>query len=425
MIITPINYIRKIEPVRGPKRTPVSFCALKSDTFSPSQDYETNRKARDKFYEITDLNKYYSKFDRDNIDRIYRLDIWKENLKRNYYDKNPVLALQIFESITSALSLDNHEQPPIFNGKVLNTTIEFLKGTENFQSAFKKTYENTLRHYIISGECEAGKTDTTWVKIPSKQTAPENFHENLEKLKILSSRKWCTKATHSQAYLEQGDFYIYYSNGEPKLFIHASDKQIKAIQCGGNSGILSYKYADIIEEFIKSEHLTAGRNELIKLQKAKDTKTKFLILKETLSTAIKENNQVEIFKAAGIETKRNSDGTLTISHYGQPDEGFTYKDLGIDENRLLKNVTEIEGNADFIRSNATIANELKKIGQDANFMYSKIKSLNNLEYIGRLANFLNMPNLTVLPNLQYVGEKLAISRSINIPKLIKGIVLYF
>ena len=92
---------------------------------------------------------------------------------------------------------------------------------------------------------------------------------------------------------------------------------------------------------------------------------------------------------------------------------------------MLKNVTEIEGNADFIRSNATIANDLKKIGQDANFMYSKIKSLNNLEYIGRLGNFLNMPNLTALPNLQYVGEKLAIFRSINIPKLIKGIVLYF
>ena len=59
MIITPINYQRKIEPMSVQRRTPVSFCALKSDTFSPSQDYETNRKARDKFYEITDLNKYY------------------------------------------------------------------------------------------------------------------------------------------------------------------------------------------------------------------------------------------------------------------------------------------------------------------------------------------------------------------------------
>lgn len=425
MIITPINHIRKIEPKRGQKRTPVNFCALKSDTFSPSQDYETNRKARDKFYEITDLNKYYSKFDRDNIDRIYRLDVWKENLKRNYYDKKPILALQIFESIISPLSPDNHEQPPIFNGKVLNTTIEFLKGTENFQSAFKKTYENTLRHYIISGECKAGKTDTTWIKIPSKQTAPERFQENLEKLKILSSRKWCTKATHAQAYLEQGDFYIYYIKGEPKLFIHASDKEIKAIQCGGNSGIISYKYVDIIEKFIESEKLTANRNELMKLKKAKDTKEKLLTLKKNLSTAIKENNQAEIFKAVGIETKRNTDGTLTISHYGQPDEGFTYKDLGIDENRLLNNVSEIEGNADFIRSNATIANDLKKIGQDANFMYSKIKSLNNLEYIGRLANFLNMPNLTALPNLRCVGEKIALPRTIDIPKLIRGIVLYF
>ena len=425
MIITPINYQRKIEPMRVQRQTSVSFCALKPDTFSHSQDYETKRKAHNKFYEITDLNKYYSKFDRDNIDRIYRLDIWKDNLKRNYYDKDPELALQIFESITSHLSPENHEQPPIFNGKVLNKTLEYLKNRENFRTKFKKTYENTLRHYIISGECTPGETDTAWIKIPSKQTAPENFQKNLENLKILSSRKWCTKATHSQAYLEQGDFYIYYSKGEPKLFIHAGNKGIKSIQCGGNNGIISYKYVDIIENFIKSEKLTANRNELMKLEKAKYTKEKFLNLKANLSAAIKENNQEEIFKAAGIETKRNPDGTLTISHYGQPDEGFTYKDLGIDENRLLQNITEIEGNADFIRSNATIVNDLKKIGHDANFMYSKIKSLNNLEYIGRLANFLNMPNLTTLPNLKYVGEKLAIARTIDIPKISKSVVLYF
>ncbi len=428
MIITPINFIigqrlqyRQTQPAR------VNFCAAKSDTFTLSDEYEKNRKASDKFFEITDLNQYYSNFDRDNIDRIYRLDVWKENLKKFYLEKNPVLSLKIFESLTTPLTKENHEQPPIFNLRTLRHTLGYMKekNFENFHSSFRKIYQSTLRHYVISGNCQAGELDTTWVKIPSKKSDSENFKTNLEKLKILSSRRWCTKATHARVYLETDDCYIYYDKGKPKIIINAEGNQLKNLQCGSNNSFISFKYADIIEEFLQSQGLTADRNNLMLLKKAKLTGEKVKNLKEELAIAIAENNQEQIFNTFGISIKKTGDGTYSISHYVQPDDCFTYKDIGIDENLLLKNISEIEGCADFIHSNATILNDLRKIGKDANFMYSKIKSLNNLEYIGGLANFLRMPNLKTLPNLAFVGMKLAITRDIDLPKLTKTCVLYF
>lgn len=417
MIITPINFARQSQITRMPYYGKPYNADSISFRGNPRKD----------FFEKTDLNKYYSNFEQDNIDRISRLGKWKENLKDHYLEQKPNLALKIFESITAPLSKENHEQPPVFNEQTLNKTLEYMKKNvfTNFHTAFRKIYKNTLRHYVISGNCEPGIFDTTWVKIPSERSDKKNFKVNLEKLKILSSRKWCTKSTHAQTYLEAGDCYIYYDKGVPKIIINAKDNEIKTLQCGANGSVISFKYADTIEDFIKSENLIAGRNDLMQLQKAKETKIKVQKLKNELGSAINENNQQKIFNTFGIRVNQNDNGSLTISHYTQPDSGFTFKDLGIDENRLLKNVVEIDGCADFIRSNATVLSDLKRIGKDANFMYSKIKSLNNLEYIGGLANFLQMPNLKALPNLSFVGEKIAVPHSISLPKLAKTCVLYF
>lgn len=371
-----------------------------------------DRWAQDEFYEKSNINKYYSNFSQDNIDRIYRLDVWKEKLKNNYYQNNPALALLVLDTITSPLSPNNHEQPPIFNATVFQKTVKYLTEDNNiknysFQPTFRRVYENTLRHYIISGDSTVGKLDTKWVKIPSKINDEKNFKLNLKKLKILSDRRWCTKATHAQTYLENGDFYIYLKKGQPKVFITAKDDKVTKIQCGADSSRISYKYADILNEFIENENLITDRNEQKLLIEAKNTEKRVELLKNELADDIKNNRQEDIFNKLGIETSKNDDRTLVISHYKQPDESFTYKDLGIDENLLLKNVVEIQGNADFIRSNATVLNNLKKIGKDANFMYSKIKSLENLEHIGGLANFMYTKNLHSLPKLSYVGEKIA------------------
>lgn len=410
-----------------------SYCA---EYFSaPIKKLEDKRAfdqwAREKFYEISDLNLYYSKFAPDNIDRICRLDDWKEHLKKRLLQKNPSLSLIILDSITSPLKPNNHEQPPILNTIIFNNVVkhlednENLSSTNNVQKTFKKLYEATLRHYIITNDTTVGKKDTCWITIPSKRTNTKEFKDNLTKLKILSNHGWCTKSTHTETYLKDYDCSIYLKDGIPKLIILSQDNNIKKIQCGIDNNIISYKYAETIDEFIKNNKLNLGRSDEKLLTEAINRKKDFLELKEILKDDITNNNQINIFNKVGISANKNPNGEIIISHYSQPNTGFTFKDLGIDENKLLKNVVEIKGNGDFIHSNLTIANELRKIGKDANFMYSKIKSLNNLEYIGGLANFLQANNLKILPKLSNVGEKLAISSNIELPIFKNLNKLYF
>ena len=102
----------------------------------------------------------------------------------------------------------------------------------------------------------------------------------------------------------------------------------------------------------------------------------------------KENKDAakKIFEYLGIQVKENQDKTLTISSYRQP-KGFTFKDLGINEQKLLKNVTKITGDADFDNSQITFLWQLQSIGGWANFNGSQITFLGQLQSIGGNARF--------------------------------------
>lgn len=51
----------------------------------------------------------------------------------------------------------------------------------------------------------------------------------------------------------------------------------------------------------------------------------------------------EIFERAAISTKKLQDGTLAISEYYKPHLWISYKDLGIDEHKLVENVSKVLG----------------------------------------------------------------------------------
>ena len=61
---------------------------------------------------------------------------------------------------------------------------------------------------------------------------------------------------------------------------------------------------------------------------------------------------VEIFEKYGIKTSVNKDNKIIISHYAQPKEG-TFKELGIDENELIKDVVACTGVFDTRKSALT------------------------------------------------------------------------
>ena len=112
------------------------------------------------------------------------------------------------------------------------------------------------------------------------------------------------------------------------------------------------------------------------------------IAKANHQEAIKDKDAKQILEHFGIkvEESENCNGNLTISHYQQP-EGFTFEELGVDENELVEDVEKIEGKADFRNSKATNLDKLQIIGGDAIFYESLVENLGNLEVIGGNAIF--------------------------------------
>ena len=125
-------------------------------------------------------------------------------------------------------------------------------------------------------------------------------------------------------------------------------------------------------------------------------------MERDLKSLYKKEDYEGIFNYLGIKTKTNDDGSLTISEYKQPDKNVTFEMFGIDENKLFENVTEIEGDADFLNSNMESLHNLVKVKGNTRFSTSKIKTLSNLTEVGGNINF-EHSNVKDLGALEYVG----------------------
>ena len=106
--------------------------------------------------------------------------------------------------------------------------------------------------------------------------------------------------------------------------------------------------------------------------------------KEKLGDAIKNNNVEVILNNFGIKTQQNENGLYTISHYEQPKK-YSFKELGVDENKMFEKIERIDDYAIFCGSDLTKLGKLKSIGGNAYFGESKIKNLGDLESIDKRA----------------------------------------
>lgn len=108
---------------------------------------------------------------------------------------------------------------------------------------------------------------------------------------------------------------------------------------------------------------------------------------------------VEVFEKYGIKASLNKDNKIIISHYCQP-KGTTFKELGIDEDELIKDVIACAGVFDTRKSALTtfpleVSQEIK-LYED-----TKIEEMPNLKAAGKiLAN----SKLKKMPKLKAVGS---------------------
>ena len=393
----------------------VNFCAMKKNQF-----HGIDRACVDKFappietFNSIDNLQTWAKNKKDELikpdyparnpegsyQRRKILKEWNTYITTENQEYTPVMCLMIMSTITKNLKRNNDKLPPILNKGVLANTIEEVKDLEEFN--LEKIYTTKLHeHYTDSNNTD--ETQTGWIIIPSKKNSPEDFEKNVEKLKTLSHRNWCTKGYNAKPYLEKGDFHIYLENGKPKLGLRFLNDEVEEIQGESNDGKLPIKYYDLFKSYQEEQNLNLSYATNVGIEQTEKIKEHIKNIKTNLDTAI-ELNTIEdaekIFNYFGIANKKTDDG-LKLKEYSQPFENISYEDIGIDENKLFEYINEIEGNIIFNNTNLTNLGNLKKIGGYADFAGSKVNNLGELKYIYGSANF-KESQITTLNNLEYI-----------------------
>lgn len=114
---------------------------------------------------------------------------------------------------------------------------------------------------------------------------------------------------------------------------------------------------------------------------------RILLTKEDLQNfkhLIKGKSNDEIFDTLGIRVSYNENGSKSISHYKWPFNSFSFSAAGIDEEKLLDGVTEIQGYCDLTGSSLENLCSVKRIRGDLVIpLFTKLKDLSGVQQIDR------------------------------------------
>ena len=342
---------------------------------------------------------------------------WVDYITKGNSAYTPAIGLLILSAITSDLGEKDNNIPPVLNKGVLADTVsdteKMLTNNPKAQLNFSKMYKNKLRSFYME-DTKTGETETKWIIIPSKKNDPENFEANVEKLKTLSHKNWCTKSFNAEPYLAEGDFHVYLENGQPKLGVRFEDEEIVEIQGEKNDTNIPVKYLELVKKYNKDNNFILSEDAKDQVFDAEKMKKQINAIKKDLGDSINLNtieDAEKVLNYLGLEAKRdeNKDG-LIISEYKQINYDLTFTDLDIDENKFFNYITEINGYADFFDTQVTNLNRLEKIKGNACFTNSQVKSLGNLKIIEGSAIF-KESIITTLENLIEIGEEADFSYS--------------
>ena len=398
------------DPRANINKANIAFGALKKSAFSginllmvnqlkaPIQNFNSDEDFQNYCQEI--LNEKY--LEKEKIKEISKsvnkqTESQKENILTNWIEYitkenkaySPAIQLMILSSITKSLKEDTDHLPPILNKRKLADTIYEIdiksQENKNYTCNFDKIYRTNLMGEIFQREKNIDENLNGWIRIPSKDDDPENFKKNVEKLQILSHDTWCTKTFNAEPYLAEGDFFIYFEAGKPKVGIRTEGNYIGEIQGEKNNGVIPFIYIDEIKKCIKENLLDTDNDTEYHLKNAENRKKAYENFAEKYGDIRKTKEYEKIFNFFGIKAEKNENGLLTIDKFvfeKTPENPYSLDDLDISEQELLDQIEVIENDA-YFSENITSLGKLKSVGGNINFKDApELTTLGNLEKVG-------------------------------------------
>ena len=200
-------------------------------------------------------NELLNLLDNSNYDDAFKCLIFKEVLTNVYRIKN--------QNNVDMISVDKRIlgetlQELMFLPKQV---LDYLYNKSNKYKSFKTAYEAANQDYksIISAQNSEFVKDIKtfgkgeWIRIPSKENDPVNFYQNVNKLKMLSRKSWCTY-DNPEIHLMNGDMYIFVNNeSKSEIAVKLIGDDLDEVR-GADSGFaqeIGQEFRDVAIEFLK------------------------------------------------------------------------------------------------------------------------------------------------------------------------------
>ncbi|MBQ7287743.1 MAG: hypothetical protein IJW73_08295 [Candidatus Gastranaerophilales bacterium] len=417
------NQNKNIELTTNPMFYPLSFGAMKKNQFSgfdlvaiekfklPIQKFNSNDDLQNYCLDLIEENYIQKEFpartQQGEIQRKAILGEWIEYIKEENKEYSPSTQLLIFDFITKGLIESTDKLPPKLNKGALASCIcdvqENLKANPKYSFNLSKLYTEKLKELYLGSSSTATCDSTGWIIIPSKENDPENFNNNVDKLKALSHDNWCTKTFNAEPYLSKGDFHIYMENGKPKLGIRFEKDEIVEIQGEQNDGQIPLDYLEIAKEHTADMSLSeAIKEDFILAQRKKEIIPQ---IRQQLATEIENKDYKAILEFFGSKVDYDEDGMLVVETFKDWIRYDKNLDISLsevmNEDEITRKIVEFKGDV-VLSGKAVDFSNLKKVNGSLSADWSALKSLNSLEYIGKDA-LLSFSDITSMKNLKYIG----------------------
>jgi len=352
---------------------PVRFRAWAEERLKKVLDFEQNPN-----YTAT------GQFAHFNDARKQGVENWYKFLKEESNYKDDVFVhLLVMEGITSEMKPNNAYTPPAVSHESFEATYNALI-QNNTKVSFNDIYTQQTKLKAIQQLSKGVQTidgiEGQWVTIPRSQRGEPNYDEHIAMVQALAEgSSWCLRFENAHNYLQGGNLHFFVDkNGNSQVAINETNGKITQIQKRyKQDSSVPVPYANVIETWARENNYTGLESSR---KKAIAAKPKFDEQRAKFAKLQQEGNYLEIFKELGITVTTKDDGTSVLNSYNPMKFGnYTLFDLGINEDKLMENVSEIHNDLNLDGSSLHALPKLRVIRGILTFGDNKISDLRSLE----------------------------------------------
>lgn len=303
------------------------------------------------------------------------------DLKENVYAK-----IIVADFVTKDLLPENADIPPQLDKTLVKEILGSALNNNNI--SFSSLYSQKIREKAMKGsnveEVNVDGIKGKWYTVPQTDSSSPDYKTNVDKVKAFSDgTNWCIRTFNAEPYVKQGAMHFFVDeNGLTQVCVReTAPGSVYEIQKRQQNSTVPIPYINVINDYMTRNGLNAQENCQKGINKALNSKPVYDGLRKEFKDYSDKKDYNAIFEQMGITTIKHNDGTISLSHYNPIVKDFTLSELGIKENDLLMNVSEIFGDASFKNSNATVLPNLEYVRGKFIFDESNLSDVRKLKEI--------------------------------------------